>query len=531
MLLAGCAAEGPSWDYNSCGDPRAIDLGSLDGGQATSVPVDMNSLLDEMTALGGLAHRARNPFRTCMVSSFDRSSKVAKPSSDTPTGWYANQDWGNYLGEEAEPRGSGEFVLLDTDGPGAIVRIWSATPSGTLRIYIDHAARPALDVRMAPLLSGQVAPFLPPFAGTTAKGGNLEFPLPFREHVKVAWKGSGGFYQVTYRRYADPSVDVVSFDLSTLDRKKLAEVRTAMRTPGYRDRTIVSEEAQLSASAPELTMPASPAGEEIVSLQVLPSLLDPDSLRGSVLSLRFDGRQTVRAPLGDFFGAGPGLLAHATLPLESTSGGRMTARFVMPFGQTAAVHIDPAPGQQTLVTVLHRPAPFDRSTYYFHAHWNARGPMPARPYRDILLADLSGEGSYVGTFLTLGNSSTEWWGEGDDKVWVDDDTFPSLFGTGTEDYFGQAYCSPEIYDHPYRAQSLAAGGFGAAQGLFSLLRAHVLDPIRFANTLKFNLELWHWDDDAQVTFDTITYFYLSQDGTDNLPAPEGGEFRLSPFGP
>lgn len=117
------------------------------------------------------------------------------------------------------------------------------------------------------------------------------------------------------------------------------------------------------------------------------------------------------------------------------------------------------------------------------------------------------------------------------SVWVDADTFPSLFGTGTEDYFGQAYCSPEIYNHPYRAQSLAAGGVGAAKGLFSMVRAHVLDPIRFSKSLKFNLELWHWDEDAQVTFDTVAYFYLSQNGVDNLSPAIEGDFRLSPFGP
>jgi hypothetical protein len=63
----------------------------------------------------------------------------------------------------------------------------------------------------------------------------------------------------------------------------------------------------------------------------------------------------------------------------------------------------------------------------------------------------------------------------------------------------EAYCSPEPYNHPYRAQSLAAGAFGAAQGLFLLLRTNVLDPIRFTASLKFNLELWHWDETAQVT--------------------------------
>jgi hypothetical protein len=469
-----------------------------------------------------------------MVSSYDRHSTVPQASSDTPTGWFANHDWGNFVGQETGPAGESEFVLLDADGPGAVVRIWSPSrdgkPNGTLRIYVDRGGTPALEAPMVALLAGQIAPFSSPFAGTTAEGGNLEFPLPFREHVKVTWDGTGGYYQVTFRKYAASAPDVTSFDLAAVDLGLLDLVRLQLQQPTLADSGNTSSQSVLSASSPELAVAASPGGEEILALQIRPNLVDAASLRSSVLSLRFDGQETVRVPLGDFFGAGPGLLPHSTLPLDVGPDGVFTARFVMPFAQSAVVRVDAAAGLEATVTVLHEAAHFDSSTHYFHAHWSARGPMAARPYRDLLLADATGEGAYVGTFLAVGNSSTAWWGEGDEKVWVDSEAFPSLFGTGTEDYFGQGYCSPNTYNHPYRAQALAAGDFGSADGLFSMVRAHVLDPIRFATSLKFNLELWHWDDDAQVTFDTVTYFYLAQDATDNLPMPTAADFRLSPFG-
>jgi len=543
LLLAGCGAFASTWDYNSCGDPGAVEVEAsyddMDAGANVvpglpglpGVPIDVNSLLDEMVDLGSLARRARSQFRTCMVSSYDRSSKLPQPSSDMPTAWYANRDWGNYLGLQRGLSGKREFVLLDADGPGSIVRIWSATPSGDLRIYIDDAAEPALEVPMVALLSGALAPFQPPFAGITAKGANMEFPVPFRRHIKVVWDGTGGFYQITYRRYVDPAANVTSFESASVDVARLDLVRGQLQNPVLVQNGVSNSQTLLSAASPELDIAASPSGEEILGLQIRPSLVDSASLRGSVLSIRFDGKETVRAPLGDFFGAGPGLLPHATLPLEARADGLLTARFVMPFGQSAVVHLDPVPGLEATVTVFHQAALFDPSTYYFHAHWTARGPMSSRPYRDISLADLRGAGAYVGTFLALGNTSLAWWGEGDEKVWVDDDPFPSIFGTGTEDYFGQAYCSPETYNHPYRAQTLAAGGFGSANGLFSLLRTHILDPIPFTTSIKFNLELWHWDEDAQVTFDSLTYFYLSQDGTDNLPLPSIDEFRLSPLAP
>jgi hypothetical protein len=100
----------------------------------------------------------------------------------------------------------------------------------------------------------------------------------------------------------------------------------------------------------------------------------------------------------------------------------------------------------------------------------------------------------------------------------------------TEDYFGEADASPGLFSHPFRSQTLSTNDeYGDANGLFSMLRTHILDPIRFSSSLKFNLELWHWDDSAQVTFDDVAYFYLAASATDNLPLPTAQDFRLSPF--
>ena len=521
------------------GAPKAVDGGFFDAAGQDSAKavdgplapvIDVYSLLEEMSDLELLAHSARQRFRTFLASSYDRSSVSPAVSSDTPTGWYANQDYGNFYGTEVDASGSSVGIMLDVDGPGVITRIWSAVPDGTMRVYLDDAVTPTLEVFMSDLLYGEIAPFVPPLAGPTALGGNLEFPIPFQKHAKITWDIADDYYQVTYRLYENPSTAVKTFDLASLDASKLDLVRTRLLAPVLPAGNLVNSQAVLTAASPELTIEASPAGEEIVALQVNPTSVDAPSLRGSVLSLRFDGKETVRAPLGDFFGAGPGLLPHATLPLEVSAGGQLTARFVMPFARSAVVRIDAVAGLEATVTAFHRAAVFDSGTYYFHAHWSARGPMPSRPFRDIPLADLTGEGSYVGTFLAVGNSSIEWWGEGDEKVWVDDDTFPSLFGTGTEDYFGEGDASPGLYSSPFRSQTLSANDdYGDANGLFSMLRTHILDPIRFSASLKFNLELWHWDDSAQVTFDNIAYFYLAAGATDNLPSPTAQDFRLSPL--
>ena len=536
-LLAGCEAQVPAAAGGSC-SAMALEVGSVDagegGGVATATPVDVASLLEEMLTLTGLARRPLSPYRTCMASSYDRQSKVPQIASDTPEGWFANHDWDNYAGSRTGARGRRERVLLNTDGPGAIVRIWSATPSGTVRIYLDKGTDAVLEAPTADLLAGRVVPFLSPFGAVTARGGNFEFPVPFRTHAMVTWEGDGGFYQVTYRRYDSTSADVKSMDLSMLQPSVVESARARLAseaTTSFKSGDAIIEETLITSSSPEFAVTASSPGGEILSIEVRPNLADADTLRSTILRIRFDDAETVVAPLGDFFGAGPGLLPHATLPLAVTADGTLISRFVMPFRREAVVRLDGRPEFRADVKVRHRVAPFDRRTYYFHAQWTARGPMPARPFRDVLVADIAGEGAYVGTLLEVGNSANEWWGEGEEKIWLDDDEFPSLFGTGTEDYFGQAHCSPEIYSHPYRAQTLAAGQFGAARGLFSLFRAHVLDAIRFSDRMRFYLELWHWSATASVTFDTVTYFYLSPDGVVDTPQPAQGDFRLSPLVP
>lgn len=79
----------------------------------------------------------------------------------------------------------------------------------------------------------------------------------------------------------------------------------------------------------------------------------------------------------------------------------------------------------------------DRSMY-FHSSWRMDDPTPGFPLFDYNLVNVKGKGIYIGDQFTVLNPEEGWWGEGDEKVYVDDDTFPSLFGTGTEDYYGWA---------------------------------------------------------------------------------------------
>jgi len=112
---------------------------------------------------------------------------------------------------------------------------------------------------------------------------------------------------------------------------------------------------------------------------------------------------------------------------------------------------------------------------------------------------------YVGNAFNLTNPpEASWWGEGDDKLYVDGEAFPSLFGTGTEDHYGYAWSTTERFSAPFHAQTRAGhAGFG---GSFSMNRMQLLDAVPFSSRVRFDLELWHFDD-TNVTYDSMAYYY------------------------
>ena len=146
----------------------------------------MLTLLHEMVDLDHLARLPGARFVAGQTASTDRRSKQPTDAD----GWFANDDFvtdteANLVRVETAPDGGKRYVLLDAAGPGAVVRIWSANPTGTLRIYVDGDARPALEAPMAALLSGGVSPFVAPFGQVTARGYSLYFPIPYRSRCVV----------------------------------------------------------------------------------------------------------------------------------------------------------------------------------------------------------------------------------------------------------------------------------------------------------------------------------------------------------
>ena len=429
-----------------------------------------------------------------------------------------------------------------------MTRLWTASPAGTLRLYVDGDPTPALEAPMDALLSGAVAPFTPPFGEVTSLGYTLYFPLPFRSRCVITLDSitsvdpfSGRpverlFYQVGYRRYSDGVRGRVrSYSGAELARAApaLARVAAALRTdqpapvPGAAQARVapLTPAALRPGQAVTTRVEAPPGGGAITELDVRTQERDPARLRGTILTVAFDGEETVRAPLVDFFGTGPALTPTASLPFTVTEDGTLGCRFVMPFGRSAAITIARAAGQGAAgdavdvagaVTVVPR-AFTGAGRALFHARFRSPEALATRPLRDWHVATLVGRGRQVGTVLDVDNPpGVAWWGEGDEKLYVDGAAFPALFGTGTEDYFGFAWSSTAPFQHPYHALTRAPApgeGFG---GAYSMNRFLIADPVPFTSRLRFDLELWHWSD-TTVRMAALLYWYAAPGATDDFP--------------
>jgi hypothetical protein len=482
--------------------------------------ISVASLLLEMLDPRRLAKLPEPPYTAHLASSYDRRSR----SVEDADGWFANDDWAsaarpNYERVESHA-GRREYVLLDVKGPGAIVRLWTATPTGTLRIYFDGAETPSIEAPLSELLSGENR-FPRGFAYVAARGYNSYFPLPFRAGCKVTIDAliatdpfRGGplekfYYQINTRRYApEIAARVRTFTFSDLTRNasliedavSILERPESVYRPGAERRlaylTHQGDEARVSLE--------STGGSAIRELVLRVRDTSDEALRGARLSLAFDDEPLVEAPLGDFFGGGPGLSPHDALPLEVRADGTFVSRFAMPFQKRAVLVVRGSPGVEGEVSV--EPWEWDAQSLYFRAAWQPTERAATRPFRDLTLLSVRGQGLYVGNAFSLRNpEGARWWGEGDDKTYVDEERFPSLFGTGTEDYYGFAWSGTTPFSRAFHALTRAEGpGFG---GRSALNRFHFLDAVPFTKALRFDLELWHWEG-LEVSWDSMAYYYV-----------------------
>ncbi len=485
-------------------------------------------LLDAVIDLGSLAAAPRPGEKALQFSSYDRTSEEGRD----PEAWFANDDRGQFLRVE-RTLDSTEYVMADVDGPGVVTRIWSANPKGEILFYVDGAPKPALRLPFKRLLAGETAPFLKPLCGFQARGGNCFVPLPFRAHLKVAVTAADPYYQIDVRRFpAGTAIPSLSPELLESGTPALAALGRRLEEGLPLPAGAREERTGLQRLDSQNPLDFRLAGRgTVVELDVrlpgLPRLGEsaPALLRGLRLRITADGagRPQVDCPLGDFFGAAPDFLPYRSLSMEIDSDGLFTCRFPMPFRDGFEGRIA-SEGQGALAAevVLHRVDEV-AGPLRFHAGWRQVRDLPTRPRSDFRVLEATGPGRFVGCMLSIYNPVRTWWGEGDEKFFVDGESFPSTFGTGTEDYFGYAWSSPERFQHPFHNQTRCdgPGNFGYT----SVNRFQIADAVPFQHSFRFELGVWHWKD-VRVDYAATAWWYAPADGVGRFPSLPPVEERL-----
>lgn len=480
------------------------------------VRLDYPELLSRLVDVDWLWRRPAAGERCVQFSSFDRSS-LAGPGDAAK--WYANDDRGKYL-RIVERDGVKEHVMVDAVGPGCVARIWSANPSGTLHFDVDGERVWSVDFQA--LCSGKVDGVPEPLAGVRSKGGNCYLPIPFGKSLVVSCSAGELYYAVDVMKWPDGTT-VPSFAPHMLVEHREAvasavkggEPRwgSAVSLPHFSDLPGTMQWFQLFIERPAQAV-------DVVSV-----------LRRSRLRIRSGDEDLVDVPLTDFFGGGPDWRPWRGRWLGISDDDVAYCYFPMPFPRGCAINVategDRAGVKFTMGSAFAAAKPAS-DALLFRASYHLAKATPARPFSDHLVLDAKGQGRFVGCSLLVRNPSRFWWGEGDEKFTVDGEAFPSWFGTGTEDYFGYAWCDPTPFTAPFHAQIECQGPM--TFGFTQLHRTHVLDSVPFQQSFRFDLERWHWIETAKVDYATVAYWYGAPGATSGLPpVPAAAERALPRF--
>ena len=158
---------------------------------------------------------------------------------------------------------------------------------------------------------------------------------------------------------------------------------------------------------------------------------------------------------------------------------------------------------------------------YFHANWHGQFDLKTRPYSDWNYLDVQGRGVYVGDTLTVFSPVAPWYGEGDERIFIDGESVASHIGTGTEDYYGYAWGMAGFFNSPFISMPQRdATGQGNWRGYTTTSRVRLLDGIPWRTRLQHNMEIWNWAD-TRVDYAVGTFFYARPQAKSNRqPQPE-----------
>jgi len=491
-----------------------------------------------------------------MFSSYDRTSKYNEQTG-LYENWFSNNDDGSTI--------SPDGVIVDLQGPGVVWRIWSAQPlgGGKWNVYVDGEAEPTISKHLVDFFNLNPASppeirAVPELSYMKARGCNTYIPIVFQKSLKIQVEPKWGrYFHVNYTLFPKgttvPSTTGVVAEEQITALKKANDV-WAKRGPNL----FVGENAQ----SKEVTVELVPGEEKTVVSYDAPAAIssfvmkrpewDREAsvriLRELAVSMTWDDDQSpsVWSPLGDFFGTGAGENLHRTIASGMTKEGYYS-NWYMPFKKAVIKLKNEGTEPRTLSFVVHTEALKENADdlLRYHYKWHRddfSGFDEARLWTDrwpdwpVLKVD-GAEGRFCGFTAHMWNPlhawnfktselgvksfperlkegtpnhvffakkvipNKYWWGEGDEKFFVDGEKMPSTFGTGTEDYFGYAWGEAAAFDSALHAmpRSGAADEIGKSANKegpgntshITMARWQIPDNVPFTQSFEAVVEKYH----------------------------------------
>ena len=256
---------------------------------------------------------------------------------------------------------------------------------------------------------------------------------------------------------------------------------------------------------------------------------------------------SIEVPVGDFFGQGWGEYAPlASLPMAVNPGSAFNSYWVMPYRKKCKITMENIDDKDMVLyyQVDYTVTKIPDDAAYFHAQFHRTNPLK---YKDVytLVDGIKGQGQYVGTYIAWGVHNRGWWAEGEIKFFMDGDKdFPTIAGTGTEDYFCGSYNFEnrktheyQVFNSPYSGlmQVIKPDGVYQSQQRFGLYRWHIADPIRFKKDLRVTIQALGWKTTSQPgeylplqdDISSVVYWYQTEPHVKFPALPKREELEIN----
>lgn len=418
-----------------------------------------------------------------------------------------NGDLGRFVRKEGN-----KAILSDIRGPGCIYRIWSANATGQLRIFFDGEEKPRIDCPMQDFFLGKVVPFGAPLVGKKSGGWYSYFPLPFAKSCRIEVTDPGSmYYHVQYQLFPDGTpVKTFAVPLSQEDLNAIQSIKSQWGSLGTEpvkmttDRTEVAGRTSCAPGATKVLEDLKEPGEiTLFRLKITPA--DRFTLRQTLLRFTWDDAKTpaIEVPVGDFFGVGFGPVEFASLPLAMTVS--YTSTWPMPYRKGAKIEVvnnGKTPLTEVSWKLIHRQLkkPLE-DVGYFHAQWRRQTTVAGKP---VPLLHAKGRGHFVGAHTDMQGDHGLWFLEGDEQIYVDGEKFPSIHGTGTEDYYtGGWYFDEGPFSLPFHGCVVKRDDYSR----ISAYRYQVTDCVPFQKEIVVNIEHGGTNDYPGADYCSTAYWY------------------------